>query len=121
ASVPTSDIAANPLTTELGITGTPVIDPGSSTLYVVARTKEPQGSSVEYVQRLHALDLGTGREKFGGPTIIQAAVPGRGVGSRGGLLSFSPFWENQRTGLLLSNGVIYITWASWGGTGPYHG
>src|SRR6185312_1339644 len=38
---------------EIGITGTPVIDSSSSTLYVVAKTKE----NGKFVQRLHALDI----------------------------------------------------------------
>src|SRR5262249_2686458 len=74
-----------------------------------------------YVQRLHALDLSTGREKFGGPVTIEATVPGRGAGSRNGRVSFDPLWQYQRSGLLLSNGVVYIAWASQGDKGPYHG
>ena len=65
-----------------GITGTPVIDPGTNTMYLVARTRE----NSKYVQRLHALDITTGAEKLGGPVAIEATVPGGGVG---GVVMFS--------------------------------
>jgi fibronectin type 3 domain-containing protein len=106
------------ITPEIGITGTPVIDPTSNTLYVVAKTKE--GSST-WVQRLHALDLATGAEKFGGPVVIQASVPGTGQGSSGGTLPFNSLRENQRTALLLQNGVVYMGFGSHGDNEPYHG
>src|SRR5262249_2790120 len=69
----------------------------------------------------HALDLGTGREALGGPVTIIATVPGRGADSVNGKISFDALWEFQRPGLLLSNGVVYIAWASQGDMGPYHG
>ena len=86
---------------EIGITSTPVIDQSTNTIYVVAKTKEVVGGTTNYVQRLHALDITTGAEKFGGPVVIQASVPGTGAGSSGGQLPFDPLHENQRTGLLL--------------------
>jgi hypothetical protein len=101
----------------VGITGTPVIDSTSKTLYVVAFTKE-NGS---YFQRLHALDITTGAEKFGGPVVVQASVPGSGVGSVGGTITFDTQVQNQRPALLLLNGVVYIGWASFGDLGNYHG
>jgi hypothetical protein len=106
------------ITPEIGITGTPVIDPSTSTLYVVAKTKE--GTST-YVQRLHALDLATGAEKLGGPVVIQASVTGTGNGSSGGSVPFNALHENQRTALLLQNGVIYMGFGSHGDYQPYHG
>ena len=106
---------------EIGITGTPVIDPQSGTLYVVAATKEVVGSQANYVQRLHALDITTGAEKFGGPVVLQGSVPGTGEGSQGGRLPFDALRENQRTGLLLTNGVVYFGFSSHGDVPPYHG
>ena len=106
---------------EIGITGTPVIDEASGTLYVVAKTKEVSGSTTSYVQRLHALDITTGAEKLGGPVVLQASVPGTGNGSQGGSVALNPLSENQRPALLLNNGVVYIGFASHGDNEPWHG
>jgi hypothetical protein len=113
----TSDVSCTAISPEVGITGTPVIDPTSGTLYVVARTKE----NGTFVQRLHALDVASGAEKFGGPVTIQATVSGTGSGSVGGLLSFNPQLEGQRAALLEQNGLIYIGWASLCDITPFHG
>jgi len=90
----------------IGITSTPVIDPNSGTLYVVAQTSE-QGTQV---QRLHALDITTGAEKFGGPVAIKGWVRGTGYGSKSGQVVFAD--GMQRASLLLLNGVVYIAWAT---------
>jgi hypothetical protein len=112
-----------------GITPTGVIDPTTNTMYVEARTLEGQTTpcSGSYVQRLHALDITTGAEKFGGPVAIQASVPGTGSGSSGGVLAFDPLHENSRPGMLLSqsaqdvNSVVYIAMAGNQDWQPYHG
>jgi hypothetical protein len=106
---------------EIGITGTPVIDPSTGTLYVVAKTKELSGRKSSYVQRLHALDIATGVEKFGGPVLIQAKVRGKGDGARGGYVAFDPLRQNQRPALLLANGIVYLGFASHGDVLPWHG
>jgi 5-hydroxyisourate hydrolase-like protein (transthyretin family) len=106
---------------ESGITGTPVIDPATGTLYVVAVTKEVSGTITNFVQRLHALDITTGAEKFGGPVVIQASVPGTGDGSSGGQVPFDALHENQRAALLLTNGIVYIAWGAHADRPPYHG
>ncbi len=119
--VPSTDLGSGSLGTKVGITGTPVIDPSTNTLYVVAFTKEVTGGTTSYVQRLHALDLATGAEKFGGPVVIQASVAGSGQGGNGSVVTFNARTQNQRPGLLLDNGVVYIAWASFGDLTPYHG
>jgi hypothetical protein len=98
-----------------------VIDPVSGTVYVVAKTKEVSGSTTSYVQRLHALDITTGAEKFGGPVVIQASVTGTGQGSSGGQVPFDPLRENQRTALLLANGMVCFGFSTHGDNEPYYG
>lgn len=122
-SVPNTDVgqAIIPYTdfaTEIGITGTPVIDAANKTLYVVAKTKDPDQV---IRQRLHALDLTTGREKISEPRNIRASVPGAGDGAKDGVLSFNPQTSNQRASLLLTGGVVYVAWAGHADTPPYHG
>ena len=117
-TVPCADVGGcGDISVEIGITGTPVIDQASGTLYVVAKTKENNN----YVQRLHALDITTGAEKFGGPVVLAGSVPGNGSGSSGGRVPFDPLLENQRPGLLLSSGVVYIGFGSHNDTPPWHG
>ena len=122
-TVPDREVGCPFISPEIGITPTPVIDAASGTLYVLARTKESQGffSPARYVQKLHALAVTTGVEKFGGPVEIQASVSGKGAGSSNGNLQFDPLKELPRAGLLLTGGHVYMTWASSCDVAPYHG
>ena len=106
------------ITPQIGVTGTPVIDSATGTLYVVGAFKESNGT---YQQRLYALDITTGKSKLGGPVTIAASVAGTGAGAVGGTVSFNAFRENQRPALTLANGQVYVAWASHGDQGPYHG
>jgi hypothetical protein len=90
------------LTPVVGITGTPVIDLSTDTLYV--DTKLASGPA----HKLHALDITTGSEKFGGPVTISAT-------------GFSASVEHQRPGLLLLHGVVYVSFGSHCDSGAYHG
>ena len=107
---------------EVGITSTPVIDIKTGTLYVLARTaiRHAAGDN-EYFQHLHALAITTGVEKFGGPKLITASVPGRGAGRSGRQVDFDPLHENPRAALTLANNMVYLTWASSCDVDPYHG
>jgi hypothetical protein len=121
-TVPARDAECPFIAPEIGITSTPVIDPDSGTLYVLARTRDRTGFLDNvYAQRLHALAVTTGVEKFGGPVEIRASMSGSGTGSSSGKLSFNPLRDNPRAALLLNRGVIYLTWASACDVGPYHG
>jgi mono/diheme cytochrome c family protein len=89
---------------DMGIVGTPVIDPATKTLYVVALTYE--GGA--YFQRLHALDIATGAERPHSPVAITAK-------------NFDPILQNQRPALLLSRGSVYVGYSSHCDAGAYHG
>jgi hypothetical protein len=102
----------------LGITSTPVINPKSGTIYVLALVQEAGGVDLNY---LHALSITTGAEKFGGPVEIQATVAGTGAGSVGGIVTFNANNQLQRPGLLLLNGVVYLAWGSFAQQDPWHG
>jgi hypothetical protein len=118
-SVPCADepSACTFMGTEIGISSTPVIDVATKTLYVCAFTKE-NGS---YFHRLHALDLATGSEKFEGPVPVQGSVAGSGDDTDGTNIAFNPHNHLQRSALLLANGIVYLAFASFDDTHPYHG
>jgi hypothetical protein len=102
---------------EVGVTGTPVIDPVSAVLYVVSKSMNRAGT--RFYQRLHALDLATGAEKRGSPIDIAATYPG--VGDGGSRVIFNSRMEHQRAALALVNGVVYIGWGSHEDRGPFYG
>lgn len=102
---------------EVGVTGTPVIDPTTNTLYVVSKSVIRTGPT--FFQRLHAIDLTTGNEKFAGPVNIAATFPGNGDG--GSTTTFVAQQENQRCALALVNGTVYIAWAAHEDTPPWYG
>ena len=138
-TVPSADVFLNQphdITPEIGTTSTPVIDSSTNTLYVTATTKEIVGGVAHYVQRLHALDVLTGKEKLSGPVILGDTtfvngvytnnspiwVNGTGDGTDGqGHVFFNALRELQRVALTLANGQLYIGWGSYGDISPFHG
>jgi hypothetical protein len=102
------DVGSNDITPAIGIVGTPVIDAGTKTIYLVSKSKN--GSTVH--QRLHALSLIDGTEKFAGP---------KDIAFTSGSLTFDPLKQNERCGLALVNGVVYIAYASHGDNATYYG
>jgi hypothetical protein len=105
---------------EIGITSTPAIDlmqGPHGTMYAVAMSID---ASNNVHQRLHALDLTTGGEEFGGPIIVQATFPGTGAGSSNGISTFNPQQYKERAALLISNEIVYISFASHCDIAPYN-
>ncbi len=138
-AVPNGDVLNQGLIAPtIGITGTPVIDPATNTLYVVAQTREQdQFNNYHYIDQLHALDVNTGSEKFGGPTVIAdtinvpqtftftyvsgPSVAGAGDGSINGVINFNAVRQLERDALTIANGHVYIAWSSYSDVGPSHG
>ena len=110
------DRGCGQVTPEIGITSTPVIDRTRNAIYVVAVSKTSGGN---YIHRIHALNLTTGAELFGGPTTITATYPGSGANSSNGNVVFDPKQYNERPGLLQIGATIYTTWGSHCDAGPY--
>jgi hypothetical protein len=106
--VTSGDVGTQDITPDIGIVGTPVIDAGTKTIYVVSKSKN--GST--FHQRLYALSLIDGSEKFSGPKDIAFSSGG---------ITFSPLRQNERCGLALVNGVVYIAYASHGDQPTYYG
>jgi hypothetical protein len=115
------DRGCGQVTPEIGVTSTPVIDRTSGphgTVYIAAMSKDGSGN---YHQRLHALDLALGTELSGGPVDVQATYPGTGDGTNGTSVVFDPGQYEERSALLLLNGVIYTGWTSHCDIRPYTG
>lgn len=107
---------------EVGIVSTPFISIEKNIIYVVSTNKDPNSSdNGSYSHLLHALDISTGTEKLGGPVKISASFPGNGDANVNGILNFTSHMQLQRPALLLSNGMIYIAFGSYGDATPSHG
>ena len=143
--VPSQDAEYPDIGPTVGITGTPVIDRSTNTLYVVSMVKEqPIGADgPHYVMQFHALNLINGKEKDGGPVTIgdttlhpdgsftnntHVSVPGTGAGSADGVVAFNALRELNRPGLVLDtkvpghpDGVVFAGFAEEGDLDPYHG
>jgi len=118
--VPAGLFNFNDILPEIGILGTPAIDAVNQVLYVVADTL-PAGAFSNPVFQLHALSLLDGHEMYGGPVQIAASVAGTGAGSDNGTIAFNGYWQLQRPGLTLANGVLYIAFGSHADAGNYQG
>lgn len=117
-SIPCADVSGCSVAATIGVTATPVISLERNVIYIEARSKQ----NTSYFHKLHALDLATGKEKFGGPVVMQASVPGTALDADAqGNVNFNNLRENARGALLLVNGLVCMAFASIDDVGPYHG
>ncbi|MFI5193913.1 MAG: discoidin domain-containing protein [Chitinophagales bacterium] len=124
----------------MGIVGTPVIDKPNGIMYFVTKIvngtpdnhdwspnvplDEYSYGSAEFHQYLHAIDITNGAEKAGSPVEITATATGTGDGQTpagSGMLNFDPRRNFNRSGLALSNGIVYIAFAAHCDFNPSHG
>ena len=102
----------------IGIVGTPVIDSTRQVIYLVARSTS--GVAGPFAQDLHAVNIVSGNEA-GSPVRITATYSGNGDGSVNNVIAFNAQTANQRQGLTLANGVVWVTFSSHCDWAPYHG
>ncbi len=138
-AVPSGDTGSENVSPEVGITGTPVIDSSTGTLYVLVKTRETIGGVLHYVQRLHAINIADGTDKSA-PYVIGNTTgtntnttpiyvygtgdgsvidPYNGTGKR--VDQFNALREHHRGAISLVGSSLYVQWASHGDNGPYHG
>ena len=123
-TVPATDYGAdyNQITPTIGITATPVIDPATNAIYVVAMSKAVVNGTSVYYQRIHALNLETGLDEVTPQQINQLiGYPGHGPDSNGTEVVFDPRQYSDRAALTLVNGVVYTGWSSHADEAPYTG
>jgi uncharacterized protein YjdB len=120
------DLGTEDIKPDIGIVGTPVIDPSTNTIYLVSKTEDAGRGCTPTANchvRLHALDITDGSETSSGPFEMTGAitVPGKGEGGNGTTVPFYPFHQNQRAGLALVNGTVFVCFGSHADHRPYHG
>ena len=103
----------------VGITSSQVIDLATGSMYIDAFTNDVPGQDV-YSHHIHALDITTGLDKIT-PMLVAASVSGNGVGGNGTTVPFAADKQLQRAALTLLNGTVYVAYAAFADTDPYHG
>ncbi len=110
-----STIGCSDLTPDLGSTSTPVVDPTTGVVYVTTRLEKGSGGLSGAHWFLQALSAATGAEVPGFPVRI-AGTPTDTPG-----IPFNEAYSQQRPGLLLLGGSVYIGFASDCDFNPYRG
>jgi hypothetical protein len=134
-----SDVNTSDISPEIGITGTPVIDPSTNLLCVVVKTKETIDGTLYFVQRLHAINISDGTDAAtpfligqttnGNTNTTDIYVYGSGDGhvtdpyngTGQQVVQFNALRENEQGALNLVNNQVYVEWTSHFDNGPFHG
>jgi outer membrane protein assembly factor BamB len=94
----------------LGITGTPVVDLASRSLFFDAMI---DGATKKHF--IYSLNVDTGATNAGWPVDVNATATYNGM-------TFTSLVENERGGLALVNGIVYVAWSGHlGDCGSFHG
>jgi outer membrane protein assembly factor BamB len=111
---PAAEVGCTDLTPDVGITGTPVYDPATGSVYLVAVVNNGPTPSQPHVYA-YALDAQTGAARTGWPVVIHGSPVNDPAES------FNPLAERERVGLLLLGGWVYAAFASYCDYQPYVG
>jgi len=94
----------------LGITGTPVVDLASRSLFFDAMI---DGATKKHF--IYSLNVDTGATNPGWPVDVNATATYNGI-------TFTSLVQNERGGLAVVNGIVYVAWSGHlGDCGTYHG
>jgi hypothetical protein len=109
-AVPLSELPCGNIN-PMGVTGTPVIDPASATLYLGAMV-DVSGTPK---QKVFALSLADGSPLAGWPLDMESALQKQGA-------SFTSPTQGERSALLLFKGKLYVNYGGhFGDCGSYRG
>jgi hypothetical protein len=108
-------VGCSDLTPDLGSTSTPVVDPATGTVYLTTRLETGSGGLANAHWYLQAISDTTGQEAPGFPVEI-TGTPTNTPG-----VPFNDSSEEQRPGLLLLSGSVYVAFASDCDSKPYRG
>src|SRR5213592_4902398 len=94
----------------LGITGTPVVDLASRSLFFDTMI---DGATKKHF--IYSLNVDTGATNAGWPVDVNATATYNGI-------TFTSLVQNERGGLAVVNGIVYVAWSGHlGDCGTYHG
>jgi outer membrane protein assembly factor BamB len=111
---PASAIGCGDLAPNVGVTSTPVYDPGTGAVYLTAKVND--GADAQHPHYyMHALDPATGAEAPGWPVTI-GGTPSNDPG-----YAFNAYTQLQRPGLLLLDGTVYAAFSGHCDLGEYAG
>jgi hypothetical protein len=96
-----------------GITGTPVVDLPSRTLFFDAMTTPDKGTTKKHF--IYALNVDTGAVISGWPVDVGAAA-------KSATILFTPATQNDRGALVIVSNIVYVPYGGlYGDCGSYHG
>src|SRR5881296_2389101 len=94
----------------LGITGTPVVDLASRSLFFDTMI---DGATKKHF--IYSLNVDTGATNAGWPVDVNATATYNGI-------TFTSLVQNERGGLAVVNGIVYVAWSGHlGDCGSFHG
>ncbi|MEV7738683.1 choice-of-anchor D domain-containing protein [Streptomyces sp. NPDC088921] len=112
---PASAIGCGDLVPNVGATATPVYDSATDSLYFTTKVDDGTATHRNPKWLMHAVDPASGAERAGWPVTI-AGSPVNDPGN-----AFDAYYEQQRPGLLLMDGVVYAGFGGHCDAWPYRG